>query len=401
MVRHVSRSVCGLFCLAVTCALVASVTQAQEAHPIVQLARKMTEPIDFPGINEMPLREALALLQKQYGLFIDFNFAAMRGGPEAAAAAPQRRADDVFFVAAQEKGTAPGKVAPNGKIGSADKGAPVAPSAPPANAAPVAPPGGSPLDLDFPVTFPKMKRVRLETVLKRILAQVPPPPAGSLDYVLRREGIEITTKGAKLAEFYRAADHPSGATDLLPGGSLPPGVADGGPANGNDAFQFLPLVQVEFSKTPLADAFKSLADATDHSIVLDPRIVDEAKPVSATLINVPLDTAVELLANMAGFSVVMRDRVLYVTTKDNSDAMQKELRERTPAPRLLPGMGGVGGFGGMLGIGGGAGIGGGFGGLGGGFGGGFGGGMMGNPGGGFMGMAGGGGMVGIPPRPIR
>jgi hypothetical protein len=71
-----------------------------------------------------------------------------------------------------------------------------------------------------------------------------------------------------------------------------------------------------------------LANATDSTIVLDGRAADKAKAVTAALINVPLDTAVEILANMSGLQVVSRDRVLYVTTKDNADAMKKEMQDR-------------------------------------------------------------------------
>jgi hypothetical protein len=113
------------------------------------------------------------------------------------------------------------------------------------------------------------------------------------------------------------------------------------------------LVCAEFDKRPLDEALKELADATDSTLVLDGRAAEQAKVVTATLINVPLDTAVDLLANMTGLKVVSRDRMLYVTTKDNADAMDKELKDRvkiTPVkpvpgqqggPPLPPGSGGI------------------------------------------------------------
>jgi hypothetical protein len=283
------------------------------------------------------------MLQKQYGIVIDFNFAAMRGdgGAGAAARASRQTPGELHFVSYGQPPSA-GKAAPSSQP-PAKNVKPAAPP-PPVEAAPIVPPADSPIDVDCPISLPKMKRVRLESIIKRILAQVNPlPSGGSLDYVLRREGVEITTARAKLTEFYRPTDHPS-ALDAS-------GVA---PEPGESAFQYLPLVQAEFNKIPLADALRTLADATDHSIVLDQRAADKGKQVSATLINVPLDTAVELLANMTACSVVMRDRVLYVTTKENSDAMQQEQRERILAPRMLnSGAGGLGALGGGLGIGGG------------------------------------------------
>jgi hypothetical protein len=93
----------------------------------------------------------------------------------------------------------------------------------------------------------------------------------------------------------------------------------------------LNLVQAEFDKRPLEEALKELADATECNILFDPRAAEKAKPVTATLVNVPLETAVELLADMDGLKVVLRDHVLYVTTKENAEVMQKELRERLAA----------------------------------------------------------------------
>jgi hypothetical protein len=367
MVRHVSQSACWVFCLAIACATMASITQAQEVHPIVQLGRKLAEPVDFPGLDQVPLRDTIGFLEKKYGLNIDFNLAALRDGGGAAASLPS--ADDVQFTAAQERG-GPAKVAPTqaaptqaaqGKGGtgktSDNKAAPPGKGAAGAGAAakevPAPPPNGAPIDMDCLITLPKMQRVRLETLLKRILAQVPMPPAGPLDYVLRREGIEITTTHAKIAEFYRAADRAAAADAPFAGGGVGPPPPP--PIEVNDTY-LPPLIQAQFDRTPFAEALKTLANTTDQTILLDPRAGEKPLPVTATLLNVPLDTAVELLANMAGLAVVTRDRVLYVTSKDNGEAMQRELRERTMGQRMHnPGLGALGGVGGMLGLGGGAG----------------------------------------------
>jgi hypothetical protein len=178
--------------------------------------------------------------------------------------------------------------------------------------------------------------VRLATVLKKILDRV--PSASGATYILRRDGIEITTEAAKIAEFRNPSDHapPNPEAMEAPMGSPNP----------------LTLVQAEFDKRPLDEALKELADATDSNVILDVRASDKVKAVTASLINVPLDTAVDLLANMAGLQVVSRDRVLYVTTKENAEAMHKELKARikpavnpaptTPSvpPTLIPGLGG-------------------------------------------------------------
>ena len=46
--------------------------------------------------------------------------------------------------------------------------------------------------------------------------------------------------------------------------------------------------------------------------------------MDAQLNNVPTDTAVRLLANMAGLSVARLDNVLYVTTRENAAAAQAD-----------------------------------------------------------------------------
>jgi hypothetical protein len=334
-----------VFLLGVAVAWLTPVAQAQEAHPIVLLAKKMAQPVDFPGAQnaELSLREALEFLTQKFGVHFDVNQRAFEmEGPGAAALAPREDGDDIFLVAAQDKQVGASKPGPEKPI-PANKPIPGDKPAPTTKLPPVAPQGGAnaPSVMDTPLNaIPKMSRVPLETVLKKILARTPTPTGMPPDYVLRRDGIEITTTRAKIAEFYRTTNHPGAA----------PGLMDEGPAD--DHFRFLPLVQVEFKKSRLEDALKNLADVTDHSILLDPRAADKAQIVTVTLINIPLDTAVELVANIAGLKVVMRDRALYVTTKDNADAMQKELQDRTPPhPALNPGlgMGGIGVLGGGLG----------------------------------------------------
>ena len=345
------RSLFATVAIAALMAWPTCISQAQEVHPIVALAKKLAKPIDFPGLdNGASLADAMELLGKVSGVRIDINEQAFQQRNEAAAWAPAPGGDERFLVSAQDRGGSgakPGvgdKGNPAGKGGVGDKGNPAGKGGagdklpPPKGPPPAARDVPMGVALEIPVgRIPPMKGVRLDTVLKKILSRAQ-SPAGPLDYVLRREGIEITTQRAKIAEFYRRVNHPPASPDPV----------DDNPDA--DAFRYLPLVQVEFARTLLDDALTTLANATDCSIVLDPKAVAEEKPkaVSATLINVPLDTAVELLANMAGLKVVMRDRVLYVTTKANADAMEKELRDRTPM--LIQGIQGGGpglGMGGM------------------------------------------------------
>lgn len=338
MVPHVRRSALSLLAVAAVVAWLAPAAQAQEPHPIVLLAKKLAEPVDFPGIDDpaMTLQEALEMLAKRYSLQFDVNEKAFHNeaGPGAAAQAPRSGSDDVFFVVAGDKPVPPGKPgpgarpdpagkpAPGDKPSTPGKAAPPGKSAPPVPQAARAPAEGVLGCLVATRPIPKMSQVRLETVLKKILARV--PSASGATYVLRRDGIEITTAEFKLAEFRTA------------NASLPPGLDAPPPPIGMPMPELF-LVQADFDKRPLDQAFKELANATDSTIVLDGRAADKAKPVTAALINVPLDTAVEILANMSGLQVVSRDRVLYVTTRDNADAMRKEMQDRVGGmPNSIP-----------------------------------------------------------------
>jgi hypothetical protein len=55
---------------------------AKEPNPIVQLAKKMNQPVDFPGIDnaKTTLREALDTIAKRYDVGIDFADAALPAG---------------------------------------------------------------------------------------------------------------------------------------------------------------------------------------------------------------------------------------------------------------------------------------------------------------------------------
>jgi hypothetical protein len=146
------------------------------------------------------------------------------------------------------------------------------------------------IEIASPNTIPAMN-TRLGTALKKVLSHVSP----SVTYIIRDDKIEITTMEAIRKEFF--ADRPDGP--------LPP------------------LVAGTFEKVPLQAALRELAHA--GNIVLDIRAAKEGETaVTADLVNVPLDTAVRMLADMAGLKVVPLDNVLYVTSKDNARLLMEE-----------------------------------------------------------------------------
>ena len=143
-----------------------------------------------------------------------------------------------------------------------------------------------------PTPISSMKTT-LGTILHKVLTRVSP----SATFLVRGNAIEITTTNAIRKEFF--ADRPKTP------GPLPP------------------LVSGEFDKVPLEAALKELNRY--GNVVLDVRAGKEGQtPVTADLSNVPLDTAVRMLGDMAGLKVVKLDNSLYVTSKDNAKILMEE-----------------------------------------------------------------------------
>jgi hypothetical protein len=150
--------------------------------------------------------------------------------------------------------------------------------------------------------LPKLKNVAFAKVVQKILTRVP-VKSGAI-YLVKTDSIEITTRRAALPDLCLDSSR-----------------------------RDLPLVHCEFDKLPLADALKEVADAADFEIILDARMAEGAKaPITASLDNVPVDTAVQLLADMADLKSVLIDNVLYVTLKENARTLEAEnLKRKTAA----------------------------------------------------------------------
>jgi hypothetical protein len=84
-------------------------------------------------------------------------------------------------------------------------------------------------------------------------------------------------------------------------------------------------VNVEFDKVEFATALKQLSRDTAANLLLDSRVEKEAKnPVSLELEDVPLETAVRLLAEMAGLKPVRIGNVLFVTKKETANELRQD-----------------------------------------------------------------------------
>lgn len=96
-------------------------------------------------------------------------------------------------------------------------------------------------------------------------------------------------------------------------------------------------VSVEYAGTPLGAVLRKLAADTGANIVLDPRQEEQAgrAAVKLTLDDVPLETAVRLAAEVAGFRTVRMSNVLYVTTDDRAEKLRPDADGPVP-PTPVP-----------------------------------------------------------------
>jgi hypothetical protein len=134
----------------------------------------------------------------------------------------------------------------------------------------------------------------LDAILRKILSRI--PSKSPARYVIRDFFIELTTEAALRTEMRKKPQ------DL-----------------------FLPLVLASFNKAPLNEALEQLAQQANFNIVLDGRVGDKAtQPVSSVFVNVTLDTAVRLLADMADLQPILIENVLYVTSPENAARLEKE-----------------------------------------------------------------------------
>jgi RNA polymerase sigma factor (sigma-70 family) len=180
--------------------------------------------------------------------------------------------------------------------------------------------------------IPGMKNVTLARLLDKILARIP-VPSGAL-FLIRKDHIEITTGQAVKCEVGLRKRHLGKPED--------PEVSDS-----ENSPALLPLVWEKLDKVPLDKALRDIAEDSGVNVVLDPRTEKKGSTeVTTTLRNVPVETAVEVLADMAGLTVVYRDNVVYVTTPENATVLLKSKRwsaepQRRPLFVAPPGGGGM------------------------------------------------------------
>lgn len=145
------------------------------------------------------------------------------------------------------------------------------------------------------VKLDKLADVKLATVLSAILKQV------NGCYLVKDGLIVITSKAARRAELGEKDDDAEAAV--------------------RDA---MPLVRMTFTETPIRKVVEELAEKFERTILIAPYLAERGDVlVTAKLVNVPLDHAVELLADMAELALVKRGNALYVTSRERAKEMEK------------------------------------------------------------------------------
>jgi hypothetical protein len=93
-------------------------------------------------------------------------------------------------------------------------------------------------------------------------------------------------------------------------------------------------VSVDLDRVKMEIALKGLARETATNLLVDSRALKEGQnPVTLQLDDVPLETAVRLIAEEAGLKPVRMGNVVLVTTKAHATELRNE-PELVPAPRL-------------------------------------------------------------------
>ena len=104
----------------------------------------------------------------------------------------------------------------------------------------------------------------------------------------------------------------------------------------------MPIV-IEFDKCPLEEALQEIMDKNGVTVVLDGSVGERAKTsITAVFQQVPLDTVVRLVADMADLRVVTVENMLYVTTKEKAETLRKEKKRWDKEKELRDGPRGAG-----------------------------------------------------------
>jgi hypothetical protein len=152
------------------------------------------------------------------------------------------------------------------------------------------------VDMDNTTVSVKLKKVKLRVALKKLLGPQ------NLAYTIVGDSLVITTE--EMAT-YRHLKQP---------------------------------VSVDLDRVKFHIALKQLARDTGANLIVDPKVHKEAETaITLQLDDVPLETAVRMMAEMAELKPARLGNVLFITTKANAKELRSE-PELVPAPQPFGGM---------------------------------------------------------------
>lgn len=181
------------------------------------------------------------------------------------------------------------------------------------------------------ITIPAMKKVRLATVLKMIADQIDGGYLVEADHIKFVGWAKAYTIANPRMKNYTSHSAEDADPEIDSGRVLP----------NSEIFKNIPLVNAHFTERPLSEALREIGSRANWSVVLSPQTEEEGKTqVTARFANVPVDTAVATLAEMAGLKMSRKGNVLLVTTAERAE----EFDPPHVSPQVKEG-GGLGGGG--------------------------------------------------------
>jgi hypothetical protein len=168
---------------------------------------------------------------------------------------------------------------------------------------------------DQPVSLPKMKGVRLSTVMRLLLKQVKGNRYCGA-YLVRPDSVEVTTSFVVLTDALGAEGlEEAQQQPMEEGTSQTIGTVER-------------VVSIDVQRQSVRSALRKLA-GDGFNIVVDGRVGAQGETlVSATLDNVFVDNAVIVLAEQADLKVVTINNILFVTTPERAATLAAEQKKR-------------------------------------------------------------------------
>jgi hypothetical protein len=97
--------------------------------------------------------------------------------------------------------------------------------------------------------------------------------------------------------------------------------------------QYRQRVSVDLDEVPLKKALRDLAKNHGINLVIDPKVSKQAEtPVSLQLENTGIETALRLLAELAGLKAVRMGNVMFVTSEETAKKIRKEEKQHLDNP---------------------------------------------------------------------